>query len=65
MYSFFTNLYIFQDFIEKCLEKDPEKRYSARQLLFHSVLFEVHSLALLAAHAVVNNCKYFIEPILV
>ena len=52
-----TNLYVFQDFIQKCLEKDPETRYSARKLLFHSVLFEVHSLALLAAHAVVNNCK--------
>ena len=56
-YITFDQLFFFQDFIEKCLEKDPEKRLTARDLLFHSVLFEVHSLALLAAHAVVNNCK--------
>lgn len=47
--------FVFQDFLEKCLEKDPERRPTARDLLFHSVLFEVHSLTLLAAHAIVNN----------
>lgn len=46
-----------RDFLEKCLEKDPERRPTARDLLFHSVLFEVHSLTLLAAHAIVNNSQ--------
>lgn len=46
-----------RDFIEKCLKKDPKERLTARDLLFHSVLFEVHSLALLAAHSVVNNAQ--------
>lgn len=44
-----------KDFIRKCLEADPLKRPSARELLFHPVLFEVHSLKLLAAHALVNS----------
>ncbi|XP_052775901.1 nuclear receptor-binding protein-like [Mya arenaria] len=46
-----------RDFLEKCLEKDPTQRPTARDLLFHSVLFEVHSLTLLAAHAIVNNAQ--------
>ncbi|KAL4236103.1 Nuclear receptor-binding protein [Mactra antiquata] len=46
-----------RDFLEKCLEKDPVRRPTARDLLFHSVLFEVHSLTLLAAHAIVNNAQ--------
>jgi len=44
-----------KDFIRKCLMEDPAKRLTARQLLFHPVLFEVHSLKLLAAHALVKN----------
>lgn len=45
----------FIDFIQKCLNRDPSKRPSARELLFHPELFEVPSLKLLSAHAVVNN----------
>ena len=44
-----------KDFIRKCLNQDPEQRPTARSLLFHPVLFEVHSLKLLAAHVHVNT----------
>lgn len=44
-----------KDFIRKCLRKDPKERPTARELLFHRVLFEVHSLKLLAAHSLVNT----------
>lgn len=44
-----------KDFIFKCLHRDPSQRPSARELLFHPLLFEVHSLKLLAAHALVNS----------
>lgn len=46
---------VLQDFILKCLERDPAKRMKARELLFHPVLFEVHSLRLLAAHSLVQH----------
>lgn len=42
------------DFIRACLVKEPELRPTARDLLFHRALFEVSSLKLLAAHAVVH-----------
>ncbi|VDM28444.1 unnamed protein product [Toxocara canis] len=42
-----------KNFITSCLNSDPEKRPTSRELLFHTVLFEVHSLKLLAAHQVV------------
>lgn len=42
------------DFIQKCLHRDIDKRPTARELLFHPVLFEVPSLKLLAAHALVQ-----------
>lgn len=48
-----------QDFIHKCLHKDADQRPTARELLFHPLLYEVHSLKLLAAHCLVNtagNC---------
>jgi len=44
-----------KDFIRKCLILDPKLRPNARDLLFHPVLFEVHSLKLLAAHTLVKN----------
>lgn len=49
-----------KDFIRKCLQVDPLSRPSARELLFHPVLFEVHSLKLLAAHALVNSASKLI-----
>lgn len=47
-----------QDFIRQCLRKDPADRPSARELLFHQILFEVHSLKLLSAHTLVDSKKY-------
>nr|XP_022915989.1 nuclear receptor-binding protein homolog isoform X2 [Onthophagus taurus] len=44
-----------KDFIKLCLNKDPYFRPTAPQLLFHPLLFEVHSLKLLAAHCLVNK----------
>nr|XP_056710813.1 nuclear receptor-binding protein 2 [Euleptes europaea] len=44
-----------REFILSCLLLNPEKRPSAHNLLFHRVLFEVHSLKLLAAHCFINN----------
>uniref|UniRef100_A0A914VYF5 Protein kinase domain-containing protein n=1 Tax=Plectus sambesii TaxID=2011161 RepID=A0A914VYF5_9BILA len=47
-----------RNFIEICLAKDPEQRPTARELLFHRILFEVHSLKLLSAHALVSSEIY-------
>uniref|UniRef100_A0A1I7U4C8 Protein kinase domain-containing protein n=2 Tax=Caenorhabditis tropicalis TaxID=1561998 RepID=A0A1I7U4C8_9PELO len=47
-----------QDFIRQCLRKDPAERPAARELLFHQILFEVHSLKLLSAHAIVDSKRY-------
>ncbi|NXY79175.1 NRBP2 protein, partial [Glareola pratincola] len=44
-----------QEFILSCLTLNPDKRPTANNLLFHRVLFEVHSLKLLAAHCFINN----------
>lgn len=49
-----------KDFIQKCLHEDPSRRATARDLLFHSILFDVHSLKLLAAHSVVKSARKFI-----
>lgn len=44
-----------RDFIAQCIQSDPKLRPTARELLFHGVLFEVHSLQLLAAHTFINS----------
>jgi len=46
-----------RDFISKCLSHNPAERPSARELLFHPLLFEVHSLKLLVAHCLLNTAR--------
>ncbi|CAG5128711.1 unnamed protein product [Candidula unifasciata] len=52
-----------KDFIQSCLQRDPKLRPTARELLFHKVLFEVHSLKLLAAHKIVKSNVLLAENI--
>ena len=46
-----------KDFISKCLHYDASKRTTARELLFHPLLFEVHSLKLQTAHFLLNTAR--------
>lgn len=52
-----------RDFIAKCLSTKPEDRSTARELLFHPLLFEVHSLKLLTAHCLVNTARKYAHAI--
>nr|CAI5819729.1 unnamed protein product [Callosobruchus analis] len=52
-----------KDFIQRCLSLDPRDRPTAKELLFHPLLFEVHSLKLLAAHVLVKKCVNIAETI--
>uniref|UniRef100_A0A672IXJ2 Nuclear receptor-binding protein 2-like n=1 Tax=Salarias fasciatus TaxID=181472 RepID=A0A672IXJ2_SALFA len=46
---------LMREFTQSCLCHEAKLRPTAHDLLFHRVLFEVHSLKLLAAHCLINN----------
>jgi nuclear receptor-binding protein len=46
-----------KDLIRQCLCREPQRRPSARALLLHPLLFDVHPLKLLAAHLVAKHSE--------
>jgi serine/threonine protein kinase len=46
-----------QDLVLQCLQSDPLKRPTARQLLFHPALFEIPSLKLLSVHSLADDIR--------
>lgn len=46
-----------KDFVLKCLETDPLKRPTARELLFHPALFEIPTLKLLSVHSLADDLR--------
>lgn len=46
---------LMREFTQSCFRHEAKIRPTAHDLLFHRVLFEVHSLKLLAAHCLINN----------
>jgi nuclear receptor-binding protein len=58
-----------KDLVLKCLESNPLKRPTARELLFHSALFEIPSLKLLSVHSLADDIRLkpdrsFVSPII-
>ncbi|TNN60518.1 Nuclear receptor-binding protein 2 [Liparis tanakae] len=52
-----------REFTQSCLRHEAKLRPTAHDLLFHRVLFEVHSLKLLAAHCLINNQYSHVSPL--
>ncbi|CAL8398864.1 unnamed protein product [Arctogadus glacialis] len=46
---------LMKEFTQSCVRQEAKLRPTAHDLLFHRVLFEVHSLKLLAAHCLISN----------
>ncbi|CAF1022694.1 unnamed protein product [Rotaria sp. Silwood1] len=46
-----------KDLVLKCLEIDPLKRPTARELLFHPALFEIPTLKLLSVHSLADDIR--------
>ncbi|XP_063062732.1 nuclear receptor-binding protein 2-like isoform X2 [Engraulis encrasicolus] len=46
---------LMREFTQSCVRFEASERPTAHDLLFHRVLFEVHSLKLLAAHCFINH----------